>query len=60
MLSAPLDWDGMKDQVYECVRCHSTVKGEECLLLNRLACPNCGGRVLRKVRPPIARRVKAT
>ena len=56
----PLDWEGIKNQVYECVWCHTTFKGEECLMLDRLACPNCGCRVLKKVRPPIARRVKAT
>jgi DNA-directed RNA polymerase subunit RPC12/RpoP len=41
----PLDWEGIKNQVYECVWCHTTFKGEECILIDRLACPNCGCRV---------------
>jgi hypothetical protein len=35
----PLDWDGIKNQVYECALCHATFKAEKCMLIDRLACP---------------------
>jgi DNA-directed RNA polymerase subunit P len=55
----PLDWDELKGQTYECARCGKQIKGEELIFLERLTCPNCGYRVLKKIRPPVVRKVKA-
>lgn len=43
--------------VYECVKCGAMVKSTELELGVR--CPNCRYRVLKKIRPPIVRRVLA-
>jgi len=46
--------------VYECVRCGAKVLTEE--LEHRgggMKCTVCGFRVLRKIRPPVVKRVKA-
>ncbi len=55
----PLDWDNIKDVELECCRCGYRFKGEEMLFIEKLACPECGYKVLRKIRPPIVKRVKA-
>ena len=54
-----LDWDGIRNQVYECARCHYRFKGEECIMRDRLVCPQCSYKVLIKIKPPIVKRVKA-
>ncbi|MFN4336380.1 MAG: RNA polymerase Rbp10 [Candidatus Nitrosocaldus sp.] len=44
--------------VYECIRCGTRTNSEELQSLPELKCI-CGFRIFRKVRPPIAKRVKA-
>ncbi len=44
--------------VYECIRCGTRTNSEELKSLPELKCI-CGFRIFRKVRPPIAKRVKA-
>ncbi|MEM1942226.1 MAG: hypothetical protein QXW14_06730 [Candidatus Nitrosocaldus sp.] len=44
--------------VYECIRCGTRTTSEELKSLPELKCI-CGFRIFRKVRPPIAKRVKA-
>ncbi|MCS6768541.1 MAG: hypothetical protein RMJ59_04100 [Candidatus Nitrosocaldus sp.] len=43
---------------YECIRCGTKTTSEELRTLPELKCI-CGFRIFRKVRPPIAKRVKA-
>ncbi len=44
--------------VYECVRCHAKVKSEELEMRGgRVKCTYCGYRVLKKIRPPVVKRV---
>lgn len=46
--------------VYECVRCGAKVSTEELELRGgEIKCIVCGYRVLRKIRPPIVKRIKA-
>lgn len=45
--------------VYECLKCGARVTSEELARIPEIKCPNCGFRVLRKVRPPIVKRLKA-
>ena len=46
--------------VYECVRCGAKVTTEELELRGgAIKCTHCGYRVLKKVRPPIVKRMKA-
>jgi DNA-directed RNA polymerase subunit P len=46
--------------VYECVKCGSIVALEELELRGGgVKCTHCGYRVLRKIRPPVVKRVKA-
>ncbi|MBS7659419.1 MAG: hypothetical protein QXT06_03055 [Candidatus Bathyarchaeia archaeon] len=46
--------------VYECVRCGAKVStGELELRGGEIKCIVCGYRVLRKIRPPIVKRIKA-
>jgi len=54
-----LDWDEMKEVWYQCVKCGHKFKGEECVIRGRIVCPLCNYRVLKKIRPPIVKRVKA-
>jgi DNA-directed RNA polymerase subunit P len=44
---------------YICVNCGSRVTSEELELTPEIKCPFCGYRVLKKMRPPIVKRVKA-
>jgi len=53
-----LDWE-IENIEYECTKCCYRFKGSELKLIQRIACPQCGCRVLRKTRPPIVKRVKA-
>ncbi|MCX8171285.1 MAG: DNA-directed RNA polymerase subunit P [Candidatus Bathyarchaeota archaeon] len=43
--------------IYQCVRCGATVKSSELEL--GIRCPYCRYRVLKKVRPPVIKRVLA-
>ena len=45
--------------VHECLKCRARVTSEELARIPETKCPNCGFRVLRKVRPPIVKRLKA-
>ncbi|RLI22517.1 DNA-directed RNA polymerase subunit P [Candidatus Bathyarchaeota archaeon] len=46
--------------VYECVRCGAKITTEELELRGgAIKCTHCGYRVLKKIRPPIVKRVKA-
>ena len=42
-----------------CVQCGKVITSEQLALMLEIKCPNCGYRVLRKVRPPIVKRIKA-
>jgi DNA-directed RNA polymerase subunit RPC12/RpoP len=58
-VSAKFEWDEIKGQIYECSRCGARFKGEKLILRNRIVCPECGYRVIKKVKPPVVHRVKA-
>ena len=46
--------------IYECMRCGSTVPSEELMLRGgEIKCIICGYRILKKVKPPVVKRVKA-
>ena len=45
--------------VYECVQCESKITLEQLSIMIGTKCPSCGYRVLRKMRSPIVRKVKA-
>lgn len=46
---------------YECVKCGAIVSSEELELRGGgIKCAYCGYRVLKKIRPPIVKRIKAT
>jgi DNA-directed RNA polymerase subunit P len=46
--------------VYECVKCGAMVALEELELRGGgVKCTHCGYRVLKKIRPPVVKRVKA-
>jgi len=46
--------------VYECLRCSSIVPSEELELRGgEIKCIICGYRILKKVKPPVVRRIKA-
>lgn len=45
---------------YECVRCGAKVSSEELeLRAGGIKCTFCGFRVLKKIRPPVVKRVRA-
>lgn len=44
--------------IYECVRCHAKVHTEELELRGGgVKCTVCGYRILKKIRPPVVKRV---
>ncbi len=45
--------------VYQCLSCGSRVTSEELTLIPEIKCPFCGYRILKKVRPPIVKNIKA-
>jgi len=45
--------------IYECLSCSAKVTVEQLSVTPEIKCPICGYRVLKKVRPPIVRHVKA-
>lgn len=51
--------EGMETLTYVCVKCGHRFSGEELELRDRIVCPKCGYRVIKKVRPPVVKRVKA-
>ena len=44
---------------YECVSCGTKVTAEQLAVTPEIKCPICGYRILKKVRPPIVRHLKA-
>jgi len=54
-----LDWKGIEHQIYKCARCRTRFNGEQLIMRDRIVCPNCGYHIITKVKPPIAKRVKA-
>ncbi|WP_309491906.1 DNA-directed RNA polymerase subunit P [Candidatus Hecatella orcuttiae] len=44
---------------YQCFRCGKKVYYEELTAMPELKCPECGYKILKKVRPPIVKHVKA-
>ena len=47
----------MENVEYECLRCHARFKGKEILFRDKLACPECGYKIIKKTRSPIVKRV---
>jgi DNA-directed RNA polymerase subunit RPC12/RpoP len=45
--------------IYECERCGTRQSLEELSKLPELTCINCGYRVLKKVRPPVVKKIDA-
>ncbi|MBS7644073.1 DNA-directed RNA polymerase subunit P [Candidatus Bathyarchaeota archaeon] len=45
--------------VFECMSCRAHINAEQLTMTPEVKCPNCGYRILRKVRSPIVRRIKA-
>jgi DNA-directed RNA polymerase subunit P len=45
--------------VYECINCSSRLTAEQLNMTPEIKCPFCGYRILRKVRPPIVKHLKA-
>jgi len=45
--------------MYECIGCGASVTAEQLAVTPEIKCPMCGYRVLKKVRPPIVKRVWA-
>jgi DNA-directed RNA polymerase subunit RPC12/RpoP len=48
----------VKGMTYKCARCGHIVTGDELELLGEIKCINCGYRVLVKIKPPMAKRLK--
>jgi len=44
---------------YECVQCGVKITMEQLSITPEIKCPNCGYRVVRKLRPPIVKKVEA-
>ncbi len=45
--------------IYECINCSSKLTAEQLNMTPEIKCPFCGYRILRKVRPPIVKHLKA-
>jgi len=48
-----------KGIIYECLKCRAKVTAEQLFIIPEIKCPYCGYRILKKVRPPIVKNVKA-
>ncbi|GBC75191.1 hypothetical protein HRbin06_00506 [archaeon HR06] len=44
---------------YECIRCGAITSSEELAKLPEIICPHGCSRILKKVRPPIVKQIKA-
>ena len=44
---------------YECINCGSRITADQLAMTPEIKCPYCGYRILRKIRPPIVKHVKA-
>ncbi|MGB9740923.1 MAG: DNA-directed RNA polymerase subunit P [Candidatus Bathyarchaeia archaeon] len=46
--------------IYECVRCGAKVSSEELELRGgEIKCTTCGYRILKKIKPPVVKRIQA-
>jgi len=45
--------------LYQCISCGEKLTMDQLAMTPEIKCPFCGYRVLRKVRPPVVKRVKA-
>ena len=51
-------WDGGDEVKYECVRCGAPVTGEDIEMRGgEVKCIICGYRVLKKIKPPVVKRI---
>jgi DNA-directed RNA polymerase subunit P len=53
------DLDSMKGILYECNRCGKRFDGREIAERGNLKCPHCGYKIIKKVKPPVVKRIKA-
>ena len=53
------DLANMKGILYQCARCGLVFDGEKIAERGNIKCPDCGYRMIAKVRPPVVKRVKA-
>ncbi len=44
---------------YECINCSAKLTADQLAMTPEIKCPFCGYRILKKVRPPVVKRVKA-
>ena len=44
---------------YKCVQCGAIITSDQLASMLGIKCPYCGYRILRKMRPPIVKRIKA-
>ena len=49
----------IEDVSYMCVKCGSNITSEQLSIMLEVKCPNCGYRVVRKIRQMIVKRLKA-
>ncbi len=47
------------EPIYKCLRCNKIFSKEELETLPGVRCPYCGYKIVIKLRPPVAKRVKA-
>jgi DNA-directed RNA polymerase subunit P len=45
--------------LYQCISCGEKLTMDQLAMTPEIKCPFCGYRVLKKVRPPVVKRVKA-
>jgi len=45
--------------LYQCISCGEKLTMDQLAMTPEVKCPFCGYRVLKKVRPPVVKRVKA-
>ena len=44
---------------YQCLSCKEKIPLDELNMMPEFKCPHCGYRILKKIRPPIVKHVKA-
>lgn len=45
--------------LYQCVRCGNEITSDQFTIMLGIKCPNCGFRVLKKIRSPVVKKIKA-
>lgn len=53
------EFENMRGIMYECLRCGQRFNGDEIAYRHDLKCPDCGFRVIKKVKPPVVKRIRA-